>query len=187
MEACFISLRNSLGKRLSYWDESARRWFRIVQCLFMVTLPTIGSAQFLREIPAGEEWKELEVQLPKYPRPENLIATQVSSLTSFTFAVDGTSIVIGQDGVVRFVVVARSPDRAENVSYEGIRCSTRERKLYAVGRADGTWLVLKSPVWINFQGARVNSYHDSFARQYFCIERTPVLDAAKANELLRKR
>ncbi len=155
--------------------------------LFVAFLPTIGSAQFLRETPAGDEWKELDLKLPKYPRPENLIATQVSGLTSFSFVVDGTSIDVGRDGVVRFVVVARSPDRAENVSYEGIRCSTRERKLYAVGRADGTWLVLKSPAWIDFQGARVNSYHDSFARQYFCIERAPVLDAAKANELLRKR
>jgi CNP1-like family len=161
--------------------------FRAVQCVTVALFPFSVDAQLLRESSDGEEWKELEIRLPKFPKPENLIATHVSGLAGFTFLVDSQSIDIGRDGVVRFVVVARSPGGAENISFEGIRCSTRERKLYAVGRENGTWFSPKVPEWVNFQASRVNSYHDSFARQYFCIERTPVLNSAKALEFLRKR
>lgn len=161
--------------------------FRIVQCIFVALVPFRVDAQFIRESFDGEEWKELEIRLPQFPKPENLITAEVSGLTGFAFFVDVKSIDVGQDGVVRFVVLARSAGGAENISFEGIRCSTRERKLYAVGRANGTWFSPKAPEWVNFQASRVNSYHDSFARQYFCVERTPVLNSAKAIELLRKR
>ena len=161
--------------------------FRIAQCVVLSLVLFRVDAQILRESLDGEEWKELEIRLPQFPKPENLIATQILGLTGFTFLVDDNSIDVGQDGVVRFVVVARSAGGAENINFEGIRCSTRERKLYAVGRAGGTWFSLKAPEWVKFQASGVNSYHDSLARQYFCVERTPVLNSAKVIELLKKR
>jgi hypothetical protein len=39
--------------------------------------------------------------------------------------------------VVRYTVVVKSPAGAETVSFEGMRCESGERKLYAFGRADG--------------------------------------------------
>ena len=61
----------------------------------------------------------------------------------------------GVDAIVRFTVVARSA-QAENVSYEGFRCIERERKVYAYGRRDGTWLPAKDCGWIPL-GPRVTA------------------------------
>ena len=146
-----------------------------------------ATSQINQAFDDGAEWKEQEIKLPPYPKRENLVSAQISGITGFTFLVDVTSIEVGSDGIVRFVVLARSMAGAENISFEGIRCSTRERRIYATGRVNGTWFPPRNSEWVAYQGTSVNSYHESFARQYFCIDRTVVPSAARAIELLRRK
>lgn len=42
---------------------------------------------------------------------------------------------MGSDGIVRYVLVARSSAGTESVSFEGMRCATREVRIYAAQRA----------------------------------------------------
>ena len=53
--------------------------------------------------------------------------------------VDEASVHYGSDDVIRYTMVIVSPSGARNVTFEGMRCETGERRLYAFGRADGSW------------------------------------------------
>lgn len=157
----------------------------VMTCFVSVSLEV--SAQGKNSIPDAPEWKEQDINLPSYPKAADLLAAPVSGGTRFEFLIDSTSIEIGSDGVVRFVVVARSPDGAENISYEGIRCSTRERRIYGVGRAKGTWSMPFRSEWVDFRGSGINAYHDAFAQQYFCVEKMPVSSVAEIVKQLKRR
>lgn len=117
---------------------------------------------------ANKQWQEIAVQLPAAPKMENLLEFEVSNTTTQTFAVDAKSISVGEDGVVRYILVSRSPSGAKNISYEGIRCATWERKLYAFGQKDGSWTRSRRDQWERFTGTVANRQHAALARDYFC-------------------
>ena len=142
-------------------------------------------AQNIGEDFDDKEWKEQVAQLPLFPKPENLVRAQIGIEATFTFFIDQASIDVGRDGVIRYSVVARSQGGAENVSFEGIRCATRERKIYAFGRPDKTWAQARNPTWASISTARLNPYHADLADRYFCPQRSPVFDAASAIRNLR--
>lgn len=112
-------------------------------------------------------WSEIEVQLPAFPSEENLIPFQVGAVRDRQFFVDGASISIGSDEVIRFSVVVVSPSGARNISYEGMRCVTGERRLYAFGRSDRTWSKARSNNWIKIKGSG-NQYPVALFVDYFC-------------------
>jgi len=64
---------------------------------------------------------------------------QVSRAASLRYFVDGPSISVAGNDIVRFTLVAKGTGSAENVSYEAFRCSTGERTTYAYGKTDRTW------------------------------------------------
>ena len=113
-------------------------------------------------------WKELKAQAPAYPRPENLVRLNTGTATSHAFFVDTSSITLGEDGVVRYVVLARTAGGATNVSFEGMRCETRERKLYAVGRSDQTWAEARDTKWERVVLRDLTPHHHTLYYDYFC-------------------
>lgn len=110
-------------------------------------------------------WVEAEAALPEYPKPENLVELYVSAATSNKFLVDAKSISVGEDGIVRYAIVVKTSGGATNISFEGIRCKTKERRLYAFGRSDGTWSKARSQDWT---GIRPGGYQAVLFREYFC-------------------
>jgi hypothetical protein len=124
---------------------------------------------------------ELEVKLPPYPKSENLIPFDVSAASGNRFYVDSGSISIGSDGVVRYTLVIKGPGGGENVSYEGIRCETRQQKYYAFGRRDGTWSNARSGDWRLIEYQDINRQHAVLYADFFCPDRNrPVKSAAEA-------
>jgi hypothetical protein len=103
----------------------------------------------------------------------------------FDYYIDPASISVGADGVVRYSVVARSMGGATNVSYEGLRCNSRERILYAFGRADGSWSPARKLEWQSAAGGTAK-YFSTLADYYFCPNRKPVADAAEAVDALKQ-
>jgi len=133
-------------------------------------------------------WQEEKSKLPPPPDPAKLLPIEVSVANDNRFLVDPASISIGQDGVVRFTVVIESTGGARTVNYEGLRCSTRERRLYAFGQQDGTWIESKGSTWILMhkqQHKMLNAYPAVLADEYFCINREPPKDVAAAVEQLK--
>lgn len=108
---------------------------------------------------------------PPYPKRASLLPFEAPGAAGFRFFVDGATLEAGKDGVVRYVLVARSPDGAQNVSYEGLRCATGEQRVYAIGH-DGGW----SPAhgeWRRVSQPR----HVALYREYFCPQSEPIRSA----------
>jgi hypothetical protein len=115
-------------------------------------------------------WIEVETQLPPKPVDADLVGFAVSGATSYRFGIDPKSLTIGTDDVFRYTLVAISPQGARNVSYEGIRCQTDQRKIYAIGRPDGTWVRSRNAAWTKIEEVGNNRQHAALEKEYFCPE-----------------
>lgn len=131
-----------------------------------------------------KSWQEIETQLPAYPKAENLLSFFVSATNDNKFMVDGESITVGSDGVVRYTLVVVSSSGARNVSYEGLRCSSMERRLYAFGRDDKTWAKARSNQWGGIRNSVTNRQHAALYSEYFCPEGMIVKNATEARAAL---
>ena len=131
-------------------------------------------------------WEEQKAQLPPYPKPENLVRINVSAVTSFDFFVDRASVSVDKDEVIRYTLVARSADGATNVSFEGIRCATRERKLYAFGSTGNNWMQSRNAEWAKIREATANRQHAALADDYFCPGRLAVRNTEEALDALKR-
>jgi hypothetical protein len=114
--------------------------------------------------------------LPAFPRNENLTRFSVSPVSDFSFFVDRTSVSVGKDRIVRFVLLARSPSGVDNISYEAINCREAEFRIYAIGRSDGTWLARRGEWRTLRQGAE--RAESTLFREFFCPGGIPIADAS---------
>jgi hypothetical protein len=124
--------------------------------------------------------KEQAVTLPAYPRDSDLVEFRVGATRSHHFFVDPTTLDVGADGVVRYALVVRTEGGANNVSYEGIRCATYEKRVYAVGTPQRKWVEARRSVWETIQPNRANEYQAILYTEYFCPDRSIVPDKAAA-------
>ena len=87
-----------------------------------------------------------------------------------SFAIDPDSINIqpGAEYEFRFTLKSTSKQGAINLSYEGIKCNTRQKIIYAIGRSDGTWSRVKYSDWRAIYTTGVNIQHATLANDYFC-------------------
>lgn len=133
----------------------------------------------------SKSWREIEVKLPPAPKMESLVSFYVSAATTNRFFIDGASIDVGADGVVRYVLVVLSDQGVKNVTFEGIRCETRERRVYAAGRSDGSWAKFKSNQWERIRDAVGNRHHAALFLEYLCPNGVIVRDVSEAMALFR--
>jgi hypothetical protein len=136
-------------------------------------------------VDAEPDWKEGEYVLPPPPDEARLIRFFVSSASPNRFFVDEASVSVGADRVVRYVLVVRTPGGAENVTFEGIRCTTAERRIYAGARSDGSWAPMKNSVWQPISRNAYNRAQAALAADHFCDGRVPPRDREHALSLLR--
>jgi hypothetical protein len=135
-----------------------------------------------------KSWKEIESLLPPAPLPANLIEVKLDASTRNQLFIDQASLSIGNDGVVRYTAIIRTPSGAKNVSYEGLRCETGERKLYAFGRRSAnaggkdadkdagndanTWSRNRYAKWEPIQARLAGGYHRELFFHYLCTVNT---------------
>ena len=155
---------------------------------FLLTSLLVSAAVFadFEEDYENKQWQEIEVQLPAAPKQETLLPFYVSAATENRFFIDGATLSVGGDGVVRYVLLVLTPQGARNVTYEGMRCETRERRIYASGRLDGTWSKARKNEWVRILDAWANRQNAALYLEYFCPIGTIVKDAAEARDALIK-
>lgn len=156
----------------------------------LLVLPALcfGKAEVLNPnfVEDTTPWEEIAVQLPPYPKDQNLVPFEVSSATSNKFMIDTASISIGKDQVARYTVVIESPRGARTVNYEGLRCDTMERKIYAFGQDDGKWAENKRASWELIKVRSLLSYHKALYEDVFCDVGITVRDPEEAIRKLKQ-
>ena len=129
-------------------------------------------------------WAEIEVQLPAFPAEGDLIPFKVGSNSETQYMIDGRSLSVGADKVIRYTLVVVSSSGARNISYEGMRCATVERRFYASGSADKTWLKARGGRWTRIAG-NSNNHHVELYNGYLCTLGVYIETAEEAIEILR--
>jgi hypothetical protein len=113
-------------------------------------------------------FKEGATTMPLNPPNQlTLVPFYVSQRTIFKFAVDTDSILIGADGVTRYIVVISSPSGSEQTQYEGIRCDSFQWRLYGALES-GVWKENPLGSWKNINSDIPNRYQASLAQGAFC-------------------
>jgi hypothetical protein len=162
---------------------SGRRGVLFVASMMFCTLALAQTSldeQFDEE---NKPWEEIALQLPAPPQTADLLPFEVSAAATQIFAIDQKSLSVGSDGVIRFTLVTTSRAGARNVDYEGIRCSSFERKMYAVGRADGIWIRSRQDQWNRIKTNVMNRQQAALAQDYFCAGDTI---AGSRDDMLRR-
>ncbi len=113
-------------------------------------------------------FKEGATAMPLNP-PNNatLVPFYVSPQTIFKFAVDTDSILIGADGVTRYIVVLTNPSGGQQAQYEGIRCDSFQWRLYGTFE-NQVWKENPLSNWKDIQSKVPNRYQASLAQGAFC-------------------
>lgn len=123
--------------------------------------------------PLNETWREApvfqeaEVTLPTTLRTTDLIAVPYPG-SELRIGVDPQSLSIGSDGVMRYVMVARSASGTLNAAYEGIRCDTGEVKVYARHYPDSGWKAVSNPGWQKLLAGAAQRHALAIARNGLC-------------------
>ena len=124
--------------------------------------------------------------LPRIAFSQQVPDNDVEEVTDLRFTIDGKSISVDSDEVIRYTLVTISPSGAKTISYEGMRCSTTERRTYAFGRADKTWSKPRSSKWVSIRGG-ADSWYVALARDYFCtIGESAILNPDHAIRVLQR-
>ncbi len=155
----------------------------------LLCLPLVAHASWLdfeHEFDQDKPWTETATQLPPYPRPENLIPFNVSAATRNRHFVDAESISVGVDKVVRYTVVVEAAGGAKNIFFEGLRCESGERRLYAYGHPDGSWSRARNAGWEDIRLRSLLSYRKALFEDFFCRDGIRVRDRKEAIERLRR-
>ncbi len=134
---------------------------------------------------AKEKSDQAAVVLPAYPRPEGLLPVTVSRARGFLFFVDRDALSVSEDRIVRYVLVARSPNGVDNVTYEGMNCRAGEYTVYALGRSEGRWSEL-AHAWRPIDRRAVQGVHESLYRDYFCPRGISIASAAEGLMAIRR-
>lgn len=106
----------------------------------------------------------------------------LTARTDFRYFVDWGSVSAGDDRIVRYTLVARSPSGSENVTFEGLRCQG-EYRIYAVADPGGAWGGRASewrPIPRN-----PKAVHPALVKEYFCPGRAAIRTSEEGQKAVR--
>lgn len=154
-----------------------------------------ASAQFAHQIQQPQsgyvepdQWQEVEkVQPPAYPEDAGLREIYISPVATNKYYVDADTLALGDDGVVRYVLVVKTSGGATNVSFEGMHCATMRWKHYATGRSDRTWTLSRAvrQEWRQIENKPVNPHHAVLSRNFFCPQGNTLVSTEDGRNALR--
>lgn len=140
------------------------------------TLFSLGLCSALAQTSGWLEENRFEEDAVKPPErfnAERLIPFTVSSGSELRFGVDPDTVSVGKDGVVRYVLVARSSSGLNNVLYQGLRCGASEFKTYAIWQAGEGWRAPSDASWKGWVETAAGTPAMRLAREAFCDGRYP--------------
>jgi hypothetical protein len=130
------------------------------------------------------DWRETQAPPPPALKLDGLIPLDIPE-SSLRFGVAPESIAIGGDGIVRYVVVAKSNTGAVNAMYEGINCRTGEYKVYARHNPDSGWTSSADSPWKPLRDRPLSRHSLLMAQSGACMGHGPSHSAARIIQDLR--
>lgn len=128
-------------------------------------------------------WREQQVELPAYPEEGRLLEAAIASGNyPYRVYIDPESLSVGADRVVRYAAVITSAAGARNITYEGLRCGSRDYRRYAYG-TNGNWQALDGMPWERIMESGMGHYRYRLYRDYLCDATS---DTLKRDEILRR-
>lgn len=98
---------------------------------------------------------------PKPPRDADLIEYFSTPDSRNRYLLDLGNLSRGEQESVRFTLLVETSGGVRNLRHEAIRCATLDRRILAIGRADGTWSLTPNSPWQPIGiGATNLGYHD---------------------------
>lgn len=114
------------------------------------------------------DWKEMDSPVPPAYSTERMIPVDVQS-AGLKFGIDPSTLSVDADGVVRYVIVARSATGARTALFEGIRCATGQVRTYARKNADESWSPVRDGDWRSLRDGQRSVHAHAAARQGLCV------------------
>lgn len=156
------SVRLGLSRRLNHWFGLG---------LWLAFAVTSGGS-WAQLVPDDPDWEESTVPSAPAFKTDALLSIDMPPHLSLRFGVDPATVTVTKDGIVRYVVVARSSTGAINAFYEGIRCAKGEFKTYARYNTSGQWNVVSRPAWKPLDDSASSRHTRALAFQAVCEGRT---------------
>jgi hypothetical protein len=131
------------------------------------------------ELEDEDKWKELAAKLPAFPKTANAVEVPAGPTTDNRVYIDLDSLGVGQDGVVRYTLIIRAGGGATNITFEGMRCVTQERKTYGFAsrrfgaKADepGQWRPARNAEWLKITRDSSREHYYNLYVDYLCPDR----------------
>lgn len=150
--------------KLVFWMPSRVTW-QVALGAWLILSALASGAQDVAEKEV-KVWVDSPVTFPAAPTTDNLLPFY--SNENQRFFIDRLSTSVAADGSFRYTIVSISATGAKNISYEGLRCDTNEKRLFAFGRNDGSWSASRRDKWDEFSGRGVNQQHAILAWDFVC-------------------
>lgn len=132
----------------------------------------IDSGGFQYDDSLDTPWIESETAVLALPRPDDLVPVRLDSLPpGIALFIDRSRITVGdKDRVVRAWLWTRGSGGAENGTFEGFRCETREFRVYAYAnpRRDPPVNLARRSTWQAIEGSKARNYRLELLQDYFC-------------------
>lgn len=144
---------------------------------------TFSYAQSLINNP---DWAESEAPTAPAFDADHVLPLDMPPYVTLKFGVDPATLRITPDGIVRYVVVARSDSGSVTAFYEGILCAKGEVKRYARTQSDGQWRAAAKPQWRSLDDNQPSKHALVFARQGACDGSTLASSVADIVRALKK-
>jgi hypothetical protein len=117
------------------------------------------------------DWVEEKEPPPPVFSKSKLLPLDMPSYVSVKVSIDPTTLMVGNDGIVRYVAVMSNATGTSNAVYEGIRCVSDEVKTYARAGSSGEWSLVSEPIWRDIRDNLPSKHAFAFARQAACQTR----------------
>ncbi|MDT8364692.1 MAG: CNP1-like family protein [Nitrosomonas sp.] len=155
-------------------------------CLLLLSA-CAGRQEFVDTFDHGKTWEEIASGLPPYPQTGDLLMFDAGPVNNMRYFIDANSISVDKkQRLIRYSLIIRSPQGGDNVSYEALRCETRERKRYAIGDdATQTWESMRTSKWETLEQVRQLHAQRELSKYYFCPRGLVVNSAKEAIHALK--
>ena len=132
----------------------------------------------------GAAWQEKAGDLPPPPKEADLLEVPLGvEGFDFTVYLDGTSLVLGQDRVLRYTVILESANGVRNGFREGMRCETGEYRRYAYLDGQGHFDVAGATGWQAISSLGFGRFRTEFFNFHLC---NPPVAAWPVETILRR-